>query len=206
MIQCPQHAGRKTRNEVSVMPKKPTNIQIIDATKCIDSIQVPKINAHLQARGYHPIDKARRDRVLKPKPTGENNHPSKKKAPTRGGKRANTGGARKGSGRKLGAATKRTRQIADDLAKDPTRISPLDYMLDTLNETPDQLAEDLKSKKINSEEFVLRMKMNIERRDQAAKDAAPYIHPRLSSIAATITVTGMDAFVLAREARLRNKK
>ena len=77
------------------------------------------------------------------------------------------GGARKGAGRKPGSATKRTREIADRAAAEG--ITPLEYMLalmraDATHEDPAVQAR--------------REAMKLE----AAKAAAPYIHPRLQAI------------------------
>lgn len=73
------------------------------------------------------------------------------------------GGSRQGSGRKLGAATKRTRAIADKLSQDG--ITPLEYLLTVMRDVNEDGAKRL----------------------DAAKSAAPYIHPRLSTIDANIS-------------------
>lgn len=74
------------------------------------------------------------------------------------------GGARKGAGRPAGAATKRTREIADRAAE--SGLTPLDYMLQVMrNECND-------------------MPVRLD----AAKSAAPYIHAKL----ANVQVTGKD--------------
>jgi hypothetical protein len=68
------------------------------------------------------------------------------------------GGSRPGAGRPKGAATRKTREIADRAAAEG--IMPLDYMLSVLRRedaTPEQKA-------------------------WAAEKAAPYCHPKLSSI------------------------
>ena len=70
------------------------------------------------------------------------------------------GGARPGAGRKQGSAGRKTREIADKAAA--SGITPLEVML-----------------------IAMRDHLNHQRLDQAAsiaKDAAPYMHPRLSSI------------------------
>jgi hypothetical protein len=77
------------------------------------------------------------------------------------------GGARKGAGRKLGSATKRTREIANSAAE--AGITPLEYMLLVMRRDSDH--EDPKVQ-------VAREAMRFE----AAKAAAPYIHPRLASV------------------------
>lgn len=71
------------------------------------------------------------------------------------------GGKRPGAGRKPGAATQRTRDIADKAAADG--VTPLEVMLATMRDAFDEGDRDVAL--------------------AAARDAAPYIHPRLSAIA-----------------------
>ncbi len=81
------------------------------------------------------------------------------------------GGKREGAGRPAGAVTKRTREVAERaLAEGKT---PLDYLLDVMR---DELREPS------------------ERLD-AAKAAAPYVHPKLSSVEmnASVNVSHEDA-------------
>jgi hypothetical protein len=75
----------------------------------------------------------------------------------------------KTGGRQKGVANKRTREIADRAAEQG--ITPLEYMLAVLR---DENAVP-------------------ERRDDMAKAAAPYIHPRLSNVEAKIDLTGHEA-------------
>jgi hypothetical protein len=70
------------------------------------------------------------------------------------------GGARKGAGRKAGAATQKTREIADKAAA--AGITPLEVMLEAMNK--------------------LRNEGELEKAASVAKDAAPYVHPKLSSV------------------------
>lgn len=70
------------------------------------------------------------------------------------------GGKRPGAGRPAGAANKRTREIADRLADEG--VTPLEYMLSVMRDN----------------------NAGPERRDEMAKAAAPYIHPRLTAITA----------------------
>lgn len=79
------------------------------------------------------------------------------------------GGARLGAGRKKGAATKKTREIADRASEDG--ITPLEYMLRVMRTEP---SPDLDVKDLLQA---------ITLRFEAAKAAAPYIHPRLTSVA-----------------------
>lgn len=90
------------------------------------------------------------------------------------------GGKREGAGRKKGSATKLTREIADAAAKEG--ITPLEHMLNVMrNEEVDD-----------------------RRRDEMAKAAAPFIHPRLAATELSgpdgedikITITAKDASVL----------
>jgi len=80
------------------------------------------------------------------------------------------GGKREGSGRKIGTANKRTREIADKAAEEG--ITPLEYMLQVMR---DEAAED-------------------PRRDDMAKAAAPFIHPRLQTT--MLKGTGKDGGLL----------
>jgi hypothetical protein len=68
------------------------------------------------------------------------------------------GGKREGSGRKAGSATKRTREIADAALE--SGLTPLEYMLGLLKDDQQPLAVRL----------------------DAAKSAAPYVHPKLAAI------------------------
>jgi hypothetical protein len=77
------------------------------------------------------------------------------------------GGARKGAGRKPGSATRKTREIADRAMEEG--ITPLEFMLQVMREPSDH--EDPKVQ-------VAREAMRFE----AAKAAAPYMHPRLAAI------------------------
>jgi hypothetical protein len=70
------------------------------------------------------------------------------------------GGARKGAGRKPGSATKKTRAIADKAAAEG--ITPLEVMLEAMN--------------------AFRSAGDLEKAASFAKDAAPYIHPKLAAI------------------------
>lgn len=72
------------------------------------------------------------------------------------------GGKRPGAGRKLGAATRKTREVAEKALNDGE--TPLEFMLKVMR---DPLAE------------------RSERLDMA-KSAAPYIHPRLSTVEAKV--------------------
>ena len=91
------------------------------------------------------------------------------------------GGARKGAGRPPGAATKRSEKIANRLAQE-CKKTPLEHMLDVLNEDPADLRKQFTNEEITEAEYLLLLKDMIQRKDWAAQQAAPYIHPRLASI------------------------
>jgi hypothetical protein len=97
----------------------------------------------------------------------------------RGGKRAN-------AGRKAGAATKKTREIAEKAAENG--VTPLEYMLEVMRSpVPKELAEHLSDpKKKLSVEVIASLFSWHSMRFEAAKAAAPYVHPRLQ----TTTVKG----------------
>lgn len=71
---------------------------------------------------------------------------------------AGTGGARPGAGRKAGVPNKRTREVVENARKGG--ILPLDYML--------KVMRNPKAPEV--------------RRDEMARAAAPYVHPRLQAI------------------------
>lgn len=77
------------------------------------------------------------------------------------------GGKRTGAGRKAGSATKRTREIADRAAEEG--ITPLEYMLELMRAPSDHHDEKV---------MIAREAMRFE----AAKAAAPYVHPRLAAV------------------------
>lgn len=72
------------------------------------------------------------------------------------------GGKREGAGRKVGSATRKTREIADKAAEEG--ITPLEYMLHVMRDPSADTA----------------------RRDEMAKAAAPYSHARLQQIEAKV--------------------
>lgn len=78
------------------------------------------------------------------------------------------GGRRPGAGRKPGAATKKTREIADKAMAEG--LSPLEFMLDVMRKEP---AAGLDGRDILAAQAM---------RFEAAKAAAPYIHPRLAAV------------------------
>jgi hypothetical protein len=93
------------------------------------------------------------------------------------------GGRRTNSGRKVGRLTVRTQEIAAELAKDG--VTPLEYMLGVMRDD----------------------NADAGRRDDMAKSAAPYMHPRLSAIDidASINLDGLTDEELEFLARIRAK-
>ncbi len=86
---------------------------------------------------------------------------------TNSNKSTGRGGSRKGAGRKVGSATKRTREIADAAMADG--VTPLEFMLAVMRN--DSVHDDPRIQ-------LTREAMRFE----AAKAAAPYIHPRLAAV------------------------
>lgn len=82
------------------------------------------------------------------------------------------GGARKNAGRKKGTASVKTREVADRAASEG--ITPLEVMLHAMREAYD--ANDLVVA------------------SRHAKDAAPYIHPRLANV--SVEATGEMSFTI----------
>lgn len=78
------------------------------------------------------------------------------------------GGIRPNAGRKKGAATAKTRRIAEKAAEEG--LTPLEYMLGVMKSEPPKDADAV---------TVVR---HTEMRFEAAKAAAPYMHPRLAAV------------------------
>jgi hypothetical protein len=81
------------------------------------------------------------------------------------------GGARRGAGRPKGsknAATKKARAVSEQAAAEG--ITPLEYMLDIMRT---EVSEDMDARELLTA---------ITLRFEAAKAAAPYIHPRLAAV------------------------
>lgn len=86
------------------------------------------------------------------------------------------GGARAGAGRKRGSATKKTREIADRVAA--SGLTPLEVMIEAM--------------------LSFHSAGELDRAASIAKDAAPYVHPRL----AAIEHTGEDGGAIRTVARI----
>lgn len=89
------------------------------------------------------------------------------------------GGARKNAGRKVGAATKRTREIADKAAEEG--LTPLEVMLQTMRALVGRFDNLRAAAESDTERDQVPLDLMIEA-SGIAKDAAPYIHPRLAAI------------------------
>lgn len=85
------------------------------------------------------------------------------------------GGPRPGAGRKRGSVTKKTTEVAQRAAE--SGVTPLEYMLKVMRDSKKPLATRL----------------------DAAKSAAPYMHPRLSSV--ELNLQGMTDEDLRNAAR-----
>ncbi len=81
------------------------------------------------------------------------------------------GGARKGSGRKAGSVNIKTRDIAAQAME--SGITPLEVMTNIMRETY--------AKALTEANPLIRGKL-LEVALSSAKDAAPYMHPRLSTV------------------------
>ena len=79
------------------------------------------------------------------------------------------GGKRQGAGRKPGSKTRKTADIALKAAE--AGITPLEYLLEIMREPIP-----------NGTDALAKAQIKINRMD-AAKAAAPYVHPRLTAIA-----------------------
>lgn len=78
------------------------------------------------------------------------------------------GGRRPGAGRKAGSATKKTREIADKALEEG--ISPLEFMLKIMRDEPPTTEDERVGAALQQMRF------------EAAKAAAPYMHPRLAAV------------------------
>lgn len=96
------------------------------------------------------------------------------------------GGKREGAGRKEGSATKKTREIADKAAQEG--ITPLEVMLDNMvfaHQQAGEIMAQLLESGMDLPDGFDQLKELLRFRgiaQEAAKDAAPYIHPRLAAI------------------------
>ncbi|HEX7644842.1 MAG TPA: hypothetical protein VF472_21790 [Burkholderiaceae bacterium] len=89
------------------------------------------------------------------------------------------GGARPGAGRKKGAPNKKTAETQKRVAE--SGLTPLDFMLQIMRQ-PDiePLPPEAESAEIVS--HLAKRLQHDELRFEAAKAAAPYVHPKLASV------------------------
>ena len=125
---------------------------------------------------------ATKKKVVKKKAPAKKKVVTRKKSPAKKARGPGRhGGTRRNSGRKEGAATKKTREIADKLAESD-ELTPLEYMLQVLRTGHEVIKARREAGEIDDAEYLVLLKAHMERRDWAAEKAAPYIHPRLASI------------------------
>ena len=99
--------------------------------------------------------------------------------------RGSAPGERRG-GRQQGAANIKTREIADKAAQEG--ITPLEYMLSVMRSPiMPELKQAIESGKVD-EKVITALSGWHKMRYEAAKDSAPYLHPRLQ----TTTLQGGD--------------
>lgn len=98
------------------------------------------------------------------------------------------GGKRERAGRKSGSLTKKTREVAEQAAAQG--VTPLEVMLDNMRFAHERGAEvlaklmdmptaDPQDKGLDAFRELLAFR---SRAQEAAKDAAPYMHPRLANV------------------------
>lgn len=113
------------------------------------------------------------------------------------------GGARPNAGRKKSSVTVRTREIAEKVISETKEgDSPLEVMLDIMRELREaalqaKASEDEDTRKASTKLMMLAA--------DVAKDAAPYIHPRLAAIEHT-GKDGKDLIPESPELRLTLNK
>ena len=101
--------------------------------------------------------------------------PSEQPKSKRGGKRPNTGGARTGAGRKMGIPNRMTAELRRAVLK--SGESPLDFLLRKMR-SPAPTRYDCEP----TTAFAIRYRQWEELCLEAAKAAAPYVHPRLAVV------------------------
>jgi len=192
-----EHIAQKKKAKKKTAKKKTTKKKTIKA-RLKESADAIDVIATSNRNYSTPTSKKKtqKKKVVKKKATKKKAIKIEKNQST--GKRINNGGARKGSGRKKGATTKKTRAIADKLAESD-EITPLEYMLGVLRETPEKLKAKYDAGELSSEEFIVELQAMQKRKDNAAEKAAPYIHPRLSSIEAKVTDNAHERWLALME-------
>jgi methanogenic corrinoid protein MtbC1 len=87
------------------------------------------------------------------------------------------GGIRSGAGRKRGAANQKTRAVADKAAA--SGITPLEVMLEVMRFHHAVATNEIAKGDEMNQSLVADA---LDASSSAAKDAAPYVHPRLAAI------------------------
>lgn len=90
------------------------------------------------------------------------------------------GGARTGAGRKTGSATKKTREIANKAAEEG--ITPLEVMLFAMRATMNEAQAAIDAQRLAGVEQIAMPLGLLADAAELAKDAAPYMHPKLAAI------------------------
>jgi hypothetical protein len=110
------------------------------------------------------------------------------------------GGRRSGAGRKRGSSTKKTREIADRAAAEG--LTPLEVMLKAMRAIVTK-AEDLQQSQAQEGDSAVAALDLMVQAAAVAKDAAPYMHPRLQSVTLKGDAENPLAVALADAASLK---
>ena len=95
------------------------------------------------------------------------------------------GGARENAGRKKGAPNRKTQEQVQAI-KD-SGMTPLEYLLSVMRAPlPPEIQESIESSKLDANTITAISSWH-ERRIDAAKAAAPYVHPKLSQVEVNAT-------------------
>lgn len=139
------------------------------------------------------VTKKKKKSVSKKVPAKKKKAATKKKTPVkkkgkRGGKRVGAGRKHGSKGRPPGAVSqaaqgvfKKTRKVADKIIAEGGQ-TPLEFLLAVMWETPEEIISQYKAKELSPEECIVKLEGLQRRRYEAAKDAAPYMHPKLASV------------------------
>lgn len=95
---------------------------------------------------------------------------------------ASKGGRRPGAGRKPGAVTKKARTVANEAILSG-ELTPLEFLLNVMRQEPtEEMGENQRA--------ALQ-----DRRFEAAKAAAPYVHAKLANVTSNSTIQGQLTIV-----------
>ncbi len=106
------------------------------------------------------------------------------------------GGARENGGRKKGIPNKKTQELIARVQSEG--LMPLDIFLNdmryfyNLGENKMRIAENTEPGKAQAKEFRAAAELKSIARD-CGRDAAPYVHARLASLQANVSVTNVEA-------------